>query len=330
MYLRNERIDGVKRLRYLKKFTGGEAEKAIEGHFMSNTEHAYAAARQLLKERYGNKQILARSFRDQLSKWPSVSDDGKTLLEFSDFLGHLLSAQSSVHFLRVLDGYSKNENMCRKLPRLKWKWARIVAKTEESYYRYPTFKEFCSFVKKEAKIGQLPLPRGFNSKTKLPDKRLQGPGQSRNTFSTAIDKGCVHCKLDNHQVSECRKLQRLPKAEKSSTIRQLSLCFKCVFQDTFTRSVRPSSNAASVEKVMLQSTTIRTSNPEKKLLKLNQVHQPQLTAVLREYKYYQTKQTRRVDHPATPQKPCWLQLQQMDSQLWPYQLRCQCCLESQC
>ncbi|XP_067949833.1 uncharacterized protein [Watersipora subatra] len=229
MYLRNERIDGVERLRYLKKFTGGEAKKAIEGHFMSNTEHAYAAARQLLKERYGNEHILARSFRDQLSKWPSVSDDGKTLLEFSDFLGHLLSAQSSVHSLRVLDDYSENEKMCRKLPvRLKWKWARIVAKTEESYYRYPTFKEFCSFVKEEAKIGQLPLARGFNSKTKLPDKRLKGPDQSRNTFSTAIDKGCVHCKLDNHQVSECRKLQRLPKAEKSSTIRQLSLCFKCV------------------------------------------------------------------------------------------------------
>ena len=87
LYLRNERITGKERPRFLKKFTQGEAQKAIEGHIMSYTDHSYLAARKLLKDQYGNQHVIARSFRERLNQWPNVlNDDGKALMEYSDFL----------------------------------------------------------------------------------------------------------------------------------------------------------------------------------------------------------------------------------------------------
>ena len=101
---------------------------------MSHTDQAYIAARKLLKDRYGNEHVIARSFRDRLNRWPNVfSDDGKALMEYSDFLGHLSIAKSSTPALNVLDDYSENERMCNKLAaRLKWKWARKVSQFQEN------------------------------------------------------------------------------------------------------------------------------------------------------------------------------------------------------
>ena len=203
LYLRNERIEGKERLRFLKKFIDGEAKTAIEGHLMSHTDQAYIAARKLLKDRYGNEHVIARSFRDRLNRWPNVfSDDGKALLEYSDFLGHLLTAKSSILALNVLDDYSENERMCNKLPaRLKWKWARKVSKIQENEHRYPGFQEFCNFVQDEAKIGQLPLAQGFSAKGRSSERPSRPPGHLRNAFSTTAEKGCLYCQLTDHEAS---------------------------------------------------------------------------------------------------------------------------------
>ena len=150
-------------------------------------------------------------------------------MEYSDFLGHLSIAKSSIPVLNVLDDYSENERMCNKLPaRLKWKWARKVSKFQENECRYPEFLEFYNFVKEEAKIGQLPLTKGFTSKGRSGYSETRTPGQYKNVFSTTVAKGCLFCNLTCHETCDCEKLNALTRDERSAEIRRLRLCYKCL------------------------------------------------------------------------------------------------------
>lgn len=54
------------KLFFLRKYVGGSAKRAIEGHFLVGTETAYRAAWDILEDRFGNPFIVAKSYRDKI------------------------------------------------------------------------------------------------------------------------------------------------------------------------------------------------------------------------------------------------------------------------
>lgn len=95
-YIKEEGIQGEDRVRHLKTFVGGETKTAIEGFLILSTNDSYPEARKMLKERYGNRHEISRSFRTKLDNWPRVGNgNGKELRDFGDFLAHIHGAISS-------------------------------------------------------------------------------------------------------------------------------------------------------------------------------------------------------------------------------------------
>ena len=240
-YLRTENIKGHERLRHLKRFVTGEARRCIEGHFVTNTDEAYLAARGILKERYGNQHNIARGFRKRLDEWPQIHPrNSKALTEFSDFLCHLKSAMSSISALAVLNDYNENEKMCQKLPDwLKLKWVRVVGQMEESKQRYPEFHEFSTFIREEARIMSLPISQSFNAQANR-NKRGNVSESSKTTkassfeadrslksYSTSTTEGCLNCTLSNHDTADCYRLQRMDRTQKQEFVKNQGICFRC-------------------------------------------------------------------------------------------------------
>lgn len=54
-------IQDKEKIYYLRRYVGGQAKNALEGYFLLGTESAYAAAWEILEERYGNPFTIAKS-----------------------------------------------------------------------------------------------------------------------------------------------------------------------------------------------------------------------------------------------------------------------------
>ena len=100
------------RLYYLGKYTSGEAKMCIRSLLSLNTVEAYVKAKKLLADRYGNKLILANTYRERIERWPTVkTGDGKALRDFSDFLHQCETAMSTLSHLKVLDDADEHQKI---------------------------------------------------------------------------------------------------------------------------------------------------------------------------------------------------------------------------
>lgn len=221
-YFEDEGIEGTRRLRHLKRFLSGDARKCVEGYFVTNTNDAYLAVRETLKNRYGNKQGISRSFRKKLADWPKIHPrNGQALREFSDFLGHLRSAMISNRSLRILNDCEENEKIVDKVPDwLRFKWASVIAKTQRNEDRYPSFYEFSLLVKEHADVMALPI---LQTKKEEVEKKVT---KSYLMATAETKKGCAFCSK-SHPTVDCFQLQAKPKEEKSNFMRENRLCFRC-------------------------------------------------------------------------------------------------------
>lgn len=75
------------KLVYLEPYLSCEALDSMKGLNALNTSEAYGEARQILRERFGDRDPYdtADAYREKLEKWP-VKADTKRLRKYSDFL----------------------------------------------------------------------------------------------------------------------------------------------------------------------------------------------------------------------------------------------------
>ncbi|XP_035530714.1 uncharacterized protein LOC118337722 [Morone saxatilis] len=97
------------KLFFLRKYVGGSAKRAIEGHFLVGTETAYLAAWDILEDRFGNPFIVAKSYRDKIYTWHKIGPkDTENLREFVDFPS-VESAMPYVQGLQTLNDCVENQ-----------------------------------------------------------------------------------------------------------------------------------------------------------------------------------------------------------------------------
>ena len=253
-YLDAEDLTGKEALRHLKKFVSEEAKRCIEGHFLTNTSAAYMEARKTLKERYGNKQHVARMFRKKLSEWPHVkARDGQGLRDFGDLLAHICSASESIPGLKSLNESEENEKLAEKLPEAqRLSWARRVADLEEEH-EYPTLVQFKDFVMKEAKILLLPLAQG---KAKEPTHKRNFQANTETPVHSKTS--CYVCEKDNHETGDCRELAKKTYRERLEFVKANRLCFACLKKNHQSRNCWQKSTC----KICSKSHPTALHNPE--------------------------------------------------------------------
>ncbi len=123
------------RLYYLGRYTAGEAKECIKGLLSLHTDDAYARAKALLSDRYGNKPILSNSFRKKLDAWPEMKQgDGKRLQESADFLAQCETAMTDIGQLAVLDDPVEQKKVLAKCPKaIQDKWVCFI---DSHHYRH--------------------------------------------------------------------------------------------------------------------------------------------------------------------------------------------------
>ena len=93
--------DPQERLRYLGKYTSGEAKETITSLMCLEGEEAYLQAKRKLRERFGNPFRIAQAYRKKIYQWPKIGPyDSEGLKKFADFLDNCKTAMQSTEYLK--------------------------------------------------------------------------------------------------------------------------------------------------------------------------------------------------------------------------------------
>lgn len=198
------------KLFFLRKYVGGTAKRAIEGHFLATTETAYCAAWDILEDRFGNPFIIAKSYRDKIHSWHKIGPkDSEHLREFVDFLSSVESAMPYVQGLQALNDCVENQRIAIKLPDwLSARWNRAVTFYQDEHKMFPDFRYFVRFLNVEARIACNPITslhaiRPTDQERSKPIEREQSKYQrnhniSARSFTTSTSEKtsitCTFCK----------------------------------------------------------------------------------------------------------------------------------------
>ena len=189
-------------LHFLEQYTSGEAKRIVVG--FSYCPDGYQLALKELERRYGNPEILVKSFINKALTWPQIKpDDCKELDNYALFLSECKNAITSLDALKVIE-YSENfKKIVEKLPySLQDRWRSTVYGIRERQ-QHVKFSHLVDFIWKEAQKANDPM-FGRNELKKRADKTFpQSPPNQirsapRGTFVTmvkpcAFTSPCCHC-----------------------------------------------------------------------------------------------------------------------------------------
>lgn len=229
------------KLFFLRKYVGGSAKKAIEGHFLVGTDSAYLAAWETLEDRFGNPFVIGKSYRDKIQLWPKITTkDSKDLREFADFLSSVESAMPYVQGLQVLNDCVENMRIAAKLPDwLSTRWNRTVTEFQDEHKMFPDFSHFVKFLNKEARIACNPITSlqaikssDQDHKHFIKDKLRRSHTLNAKTLSTSTNEkesmACLFCKKPGHALHTCRKIMEKTVEERVKFVQSEKLCFGCL------------------------------------------------------------------------------------------------------
>ena len=249
-------MDAQTKLNFLHQYIAGKPKQVVDEYMLIGTEDAYQSARSLLKERYGNCNVVGTAFMNKLENWPKIGiRDAEGLRDLSDFLQKIIAARETTPSLAVLDFAKENVKTLNKLPfQIQNKWRGMVQQCRVSRGdgTYPTFSEFASFVKECAEKANIPeleelsktkevrprtpfrkSPRGeeaisFGTQVSDQDKNVNALSEKEKTNKSDKKRTevCLFCK-EQHHLDECKKFAEKPHKEKKDFFYKRFLCLGC-------------------------------------------------------------------------------------------------------
>ena len=110
-------MDAQIKLNFLHQYISGKPKQVVDQYMLIGTEDTYQSARSLLKERYGNCNVVGTAFMNKLENWPKIGiRDAESLRDLSDFLQKIIAARETIPSLAVLDFAKENVKTLNKLP----------------------------------------------------------------------------------------------------------------------------------------------------------------------------------------------------------------------
>jgi hypothetical protein len=106
----------MKKMNYSLQFTTGEAYKLAVGYSHLNARVGYNATMKEFEDRYGDPDVVAKSYVKKALEWPVVKDDPKALDSYSIFLMECQYAVENVDTARVLEYPENIKSIVKKIP----------------------------------------------------------------------------------------------------------------------------------------------------------------------------------------------------------------------
>lgn len=229
-------LSDEERLSYLTKYISPAVEETISGFLEYDGEDNYQESMEMLDERYGNRLTLMKAFRSRLTGWPKIQPrDAIQTRKLADALKQCLGAMKNIPELQRMNDHTEIERIVEKLPeKMVDKWTAKVVTLEEKEERYPSFEEFATFVKSQAKfLYASPNSNANSNKPTEVSKSAPASKTVRQTQSSPVPPPvtkpkCLYCKIPNHKAAECYSLAKKPYSEIESFIMENRLCYSCL------------------------------------------------------------------------------------------------------
>nr|XP_039258111.1 uncharacterized protein LOC120334671 [Styela clava] len=245
-----------RRLRYLLKYTTGDARKAIEGFMGIDDENAYNEAKATLMEWYGDSATISRAYKQRLKQWPIIpmNDGGKGMREFCHFLTSCKLLVKNSTLLKKLDDEDLIQVLVLKLPKsARDRWSSNACEYHRKHGSFPPFSEFCDHVKKISKVTTLPLygtgvldelvannkkaanvpvrrrtyNRGSHSYSIDASEEVHSSRQTAKSKTTHFSDSCVCCK-GSHDLNDCTAFLKKSYNDRIEFIKSNGICFACL------------------------------------------------------------------------------------------------------
>lgn len=205
LVIENKSINGVQRMQYLKSVLGGDAEKAIAGLDITDTN--FDRAWEILIERLDNKQGIRENQVKGMLNLETVScSNPRRVRNLHD---------KAKEYVALLQGITLDEFI---IILIKSKLvANLQTKYEEQRSEKDTLKGFFAFLNQRCRILECYEPNHFKKDFK--DKKQGNP--------VAVNHICPCCN-DNHLIFFCNKFRSLKVNERKDSVKQKSLCLLCL------------------------------------------------------------------------------------------------------
>ena len=156
-----------KKLLDLLQHCQGKAKQLIERFCLLNSQEGYEKALQLLKEKYGRSNVIARSYCERLTQGsPIKSDNCKGLDDLAQLLEESEVTLNCLNYQVDLNNFNTMSAIVKRLPfSLQSRWLRTVAEFEKRGID-AKFKIFVKFVKDEAEISNSSFASVVNQRNK--------------------------------------------------------------------------------------------------------------------------------------------------------------------
>lgn len=276
------------RIRYLHKYTKGEAQQCLSGFLGLTTMEDYYKAKDKLVSWFGDSSAITREYKKKLKNWPRIDTKNlaKSVREFALFLETCEELSRAKGTNLNFDDEDLNQLLVMKLPKpSRDKWASKTLQYNERYCSFPPFSEFVKHVVYESKLANLPVV-GTGVISKLIDDSKQKSTshgsnkdsrrykRSATTNKTEADEkltfDCVCCK-GKHLLQDCDEFIARHYDERIDFIKKNGLCFGCLLHGHRSKDCKKKLNckrckrnhptAIHTEKPIIKAKTTPTTEP---------------------------------------------------------------------
>ena len=264
------RIESVctddEKMTYLEQYTIGEAHRIVTGYSFLPSDVGYKAAVKELSRRYGNAEVIANSYIQQVLQWPMIrADDPKSLDVFSVFLKECQAATQCIGTMNILEHTENLRQILKKLPvYMHDRWRTVVQKLNKNG-KMAKFSNLVEFVESEAKKLNDPV-WGRNALSCLQRREQKKTKVMTAAANASEGLKCWGCD-GSHRIKECPKLKESNLTERRSLVRTKKLCFNCLAKGHLSTGCPSKSSCAVCKKrhhILLHDFTERVEEQSKK------------------------------------------------------------------
>ena len=240
----NRTDDDSTKLTRLLQYTSGPAKQCIKFCALVGGTEGYTQARAILKERFGNKHLVAQKIINGMKSGNSVSKS-TDIRQLADELKTGYTALESLGMVPEVDTQQNIKHILNRFPKyVKNKWHTHSLKHKKQHDIYPPFSDFVTFINDKASDCCDPVYGDYSN------ENLTGP-KATNFFSTSqtipshmshanregtnfrpTAKPCAVCR-QTHDLFRCESFKGMPPRQRLDVVKRNRLCFNCLRADHF-------------------------------------------------------------------------------------------------
>ena len=222
--------DSSRCLLLLIQHCDGEAKKLIEFCLLLDPDEGYRKAKDVLKENFGRKNVIARAHMERLHSEVNIkNDDERGLVKLAHDLEECELIFKELNLHSDINNFESIAKIVRRLPHAsQTRWVKVASEIEK-IGQDPTFNDLVNFVKGEAEVSRSAYAKVLTQRHKRVNKfstnmtsvseETQGNGNPRS-------KKCSLCSGE-HILWDCLGFKSKPVSERVAFMRHNHLCDNC-------------------------------------------------------------------------------------------------------